>query len=91
MINWIKKQWQSFKKRSDEDIQQYLESITIKDAKPCPFCGEEIIRYSYHKSSIIGGFKIYRATCTKCGATVGFCLSIESAKRKWNQRVGEEK
>jgi|WetSurMetagenome_2_1015567.scaffolds.fasta_scaffold01729_23 Lar family restriction alleviation protein len=90
MINWIKKQWQSFEQKNDEKLQQYLESITLKDAKPCPFCGETTIRYFYHKTALIGGLKIYRATCTKCGATIGQALSKESAKRKWNQRTGDK-
>ncbi len=86
MFKWIKKTWKALEEKSDHELEEYLERCNVKDAKPCPFCGEEKIRL-YKKGLVM---EWYYLMCSKCGAGTVELPSKESAKKYWNQRVGEK-
>ena len=44
--------------------------------KPCPFCGETQVTFSY-----------WAVRCSACGATGPFSASEETATLKWNTRI----
>ena len=55
------------------------------EIKPCPFCGNGIIRvfeYPWQKEGLKGNY-LY---CHKCGARAGKHETIEQAIEAWNMR-----
>lgn len=86
MFDWIKKAWKAFEERGDERLKEYLKKIEVKEAKPDPFCDEEVIRYSQFGHLD----KKFFLVCSKCGASKFASISKEAAIKSWNKRIGDE-
>lgn len=59
-----------------------------KNAKPCPFCGnDEIVVDKYNHE--VG--ERYRIWCTHCLAMIdpGYAQSVHAVEEKWNRRTQE--
>ena len=85
MINWLKTWWKQQERESDKEFDEYLKSCTVKDAKPCPFCGGEkviIMQQGYYA-------KEYHVMCLNCGARNGIKFNKEIAIINWNLRMGD--
>ncbi len=65
-----------------------LQGESLKQALPCPFCGEfdEEKQNYLHRTIDKQGW--YSIGCSGCGCEPGFCVrSEEEAIKRWNSRV----
>ena len=72
---------------TEKQVSKFIECKNNKEALPCPFCGNEDIRFDCHKSSSNPTGEVWSMRCYDCGATFPNRYKKELLLAAWNRRV----
>ena len=65
-------------------MRQVTPNVPIK---PCPFCGNDDIKFDEHDSQPSPTGKLFTMCCYKCSATFRNTYKLDLLVESWNKRV----